>query len=316
MPDLLKTALPDTIDLLNKEQQGCMDALSELFDGAAAYLFMPRKTLTPRIVGDYYEDLRAKYGERNDKLVVLVDSGGGDIHTAFNLDKLFRRYGEEQLIFVVPRWAKSAATLMVCGGDRILMSPVAELGPIDPQITQYNELEQRLETFSPLHLESTLDLIREEFRAGEDRLAEALTKRLQFPLTLGSIRKSLDVGSKYLEMLLSTRMLKDSDEAPECVTEACNKLTEGYSDHGFCIDCDEAQRLGLLAEELQGEALETVWRIYLLHNKRLDVRKKEKSKEMEERIKKLPPELLKQLPDLDQLLRPDDEESESSKGGY
>jgi hypothetical protein len=49
---------------------------------------------------------------------------------------------------------------------KFFLTPVAELGPVDPQITMYNPLEERLEEFSPLDIDSTLDLIRDEFNKG------------------------------------------------------------------------------------------------------------------------------------------------------
>jgi hypothetical protein len=66
-------------------------------------------------------------------------------------------------------------------------------------------LENRLEQFPPLHIESTLELIRTEFSEGNAQLADGLLQRLQFPLTLGSFKTSLDVGKVYLERVLSTR---------------------------------------------------------------------------------------------------------------
>jgi hypothetical protein len=118
-----------------------------------------------------------------------------------NLAQILRSFGTENLTFIVPRWAKSAATLLVCAGDRILMAPPAELGPLDPVIVEMNPLERRMEQFSPLHIDATLELIREEYKNGNKQLADGLMQRLQFPLTLGSFKKSLDIGKQYLEKL-------------------------------------------------------------------------------------------------------------------
>lgn len=41
-----------------------------------------------------------------------------------------------------------------------------------------------------------------EFDRGNDKLANGLLQRLQFPLTLGGIKKSLEVGKEYLVRLL------------------------------------------------------------------------------------------------------------------
>ena len=109
--------------------------------------------ITPVVVDDTFEELRSNYKDCKGRLDIIVGSGGGDIDAAYNLAMLFRKYGTEELNFIVPRWAKSAATLLVCSGDKILMSPIAELGPLDPQITQMNPFEGRLEQFSPLHID-------------------------------------------------------------------------------------------------------------------------------------------------------------------
>jgi hypothetical protein len=226
----------------------------------------------------------------------MGSTSGGDIDAAYNLAMLFRKYGRDALTFIVPRWAKSAATLLVCAGDSILMTSVAELGPLDPQITQFNPLESRFEQFSPLHIESTLDMIRQEYESGSEKLAKALMERLQFPLTLGSFKKSLEIGEQYLINLLETRMLV-SDKREAEPREVAKRLTSGYADHGFCINLEEARSIGLNVLELKGEQLDIVWEMHRLNNKKRQLQNKVKSEEVTEMIKNLPPELLDKLPE-------------------
>lgn len=247
------------------------------------------------MVDDIFDDVRTKLKQCDGRLDVIVDSGGGDIDAAYNLSMLFRKYGEKQLTFIVPRWAKSAATMLVCAGDQILMSPVAELGPLDPQITEYNPLEARLEQFSPLHIEMALDMIRQEFEKGNEKLARALVERLQFPLTLGGFRKYQDIGKQYLIKLLQTRMLSTSKEAANA-EEIAERLTKGYANHGFCINVDEAKSIGLAASELTGEELDVVWGIHRLNKEKRDLESQIRTEELMDRIKELPPELLAEIP--------------------
>ena len=78
-----------------------------------------------------------KPGER---ITLLLDSPGGDIDAAEKMVHLLREAcappsgSAGDLEIVVPNAAKSAATLIALGADRILMSDSSELGPIDPQI--------------------------------------------------------------------------------------------------------------------------------------------------------------------------------------
>lgn len=67
-------------------------------------------------------------------LLLVLNSGGGDIGSAYLIGKLCREYSNGKLVVVVPRRAKSAATLICCAADEIHMGSLSELGPIDPQI--------------------------------------------------------------------------------------------------------------------------------------------------------------------------------------
>jgi hypothetical protein len=103
-------------------------------------------------------------------------------------------------------------------------------------------------------------------------------------------------------------MLKDR---PEVSSRTAKHLTEGYPDHSFCINLAEAQALGLEAEALEGKALEAVWRVHRLDQQRRDIAKRKKQREMEKRIKDLPPEILEGLPGLGDAL----DQRGSRKGG-
>lgn len=253
--------------------------------------------ITRELVDDVYEDLRTNYKDCDGHLDIIVDSGGGDIDAAYNLAILFRKFGHQELNFIIPRWAKSAATLLVCSGNKILMTPVAELGPLDPQITELNPLEGRLEQFSPLHIESTLDLIRDEFKKGNEKLAEGLLERLQFPLTLGSFKKSLDIAEQYLINLFETRDIvsSNSNKGAEA-KKIANRLTRGYADHGYCIKIDEVKAMGLNASELIGEKLDLVWEIHRFNSQKQKIQEKIRAEEVMNMIKEMPPELLDKLP--------------------
>lgn len=74
-------------------------------------------------------------------ITLLLNSPGGDVDVAEKLLHMIResasppalqRPGDVEI--VVPNWAKSAATIMALGADRVIMSDISELGPIDPQV--------------------------------------------------------------------------------------------------------------------------------------------------------------------------------------
>jgi membrane-bound ClpP family serine protease len=250
--------------------------------------------ISPSMVEEVYCDLRTKYRNTNGEIDVLVDSSGGDIDAAYNLACLFQKYGNKKLTFIIPRWAKSAATLVVCAGDEILMTDMAELGPLDPQITQINPMEERFERFSPLHIQTTLEMIRNEFKDGSKDLAEGLLKRLQFPLTLGSFVKAHEIAEQYLVRLLKERMEK-TEKLGDKAEEIAKRLTKQYANHGFCINITEAKRIGLNVQELEEDMLELVCDLRGLLTKINDLERKKRETEIMKTIEKLPPEILDKI---------------------
>jgi membrane-bound ClpP family serine protease len=60
---------------------------------------------------------------------------GGKPDVAYHIGvRLQNLAGEKRLFVIIPRMATSAGTLLACAGDVIFMTPIAELGPVDPQV--------------------------------------------------------------------------------------------------------------------------------------------------------------------------------------
>ena len=68
-----------------------------------------------------------------DRLWVWLTSSGGDLDAAYQIARALQR-SAKKVIAVVPRWAKSAATMIALGCHEIVMHPMAELGPLDVQV--------------------------------------------------------------------------------------------------------------------------------------------------------------------------------------
>lgn len=91
---------------------------------------------------DIYNFQRLTAGaEGGVSITLLLASPGGDIDTAELVMQILRDASAGDptagdLEIVVPGAAKSAATLLAIGADRILMSRGSELGPIDPQYVE------------------------------------------------------------------------------------------------------------------------------------------------------------------------------------
>ena len=131
----------------------------------------------------------------------------------------------------VPRFAKSAGTLIALGADEIHMGIISELGPIDPQMGDY----------PALGLGSAVEHIANLCKKHPDAV-EMLAKYLASSLNLhdlGYFERVSASAVQYAERLLSGRPL------PAGLTPAsiAQRFVYGYKDHGFVIDRDEATEI-------------------------------------------------------------------------
>ena len=69
----------------------------------------------------------------NTHLFLLLHTGGGKVEPAYLISKCCKK-SAPRFVVAVPRFAKSAGTLIALGADEIHMGIISELGPIDPQI--------------------------------------------------------------------------------------------------------------------------------------------------------------------------------------
>jgi len=96
--------------------------------------------------------------------------------------------------FIIPMFAKSAATMLVMSGDEILMDRDAELGPIDPQMRTQNG-------FSPA------EAILEQFKKAQEELKKDPSKIQSWLPILAPLGPSLLVDSQHA-IELSKEMVK------------------------------------------------------------------------------------------------------------
>jgi ATP-dependent protease ClpP protease subunit len=71
----------------------------------------------------------------NEELVLILNCPGGDALTAERVINICRSYSKTGYSVIIPKQAKSAATMVCLGAQKLLMSATSELGPIDPQIS-------------------------------------------------------------------------------------------------------------------------------------------------------------------------------------
>ncbi|HEY2547831.1 MAG TPA: hypothetical protein VGI46_17295 [Candidatus Acidoferrum sp.] len=206
-------------------------------------------------------------GHEKDVVLFLLSTGGAG-EPAYQISKLCKSFAKRSFKVIVPRFAKSAATLLAIGADEIHMGPLGQLGPIDPQIGGLPALgvSRALMTIASV-------------AAQYPKSAEMFARYLRLALTveqIGYCDRISDSAMQYAERLLSTK--------PRLVSRAgviAKELVHEYKDHAFVIDLDEAQKhLGsdwIKTDTLELKAAEELYKLLevanlfygLAHSKRI-----------------------------------------------
>jgi Serine dehydrogenase proteinase len=156
------------------------------------------------------------------KLDVLIHSPGGYAEAAETIvEEIRRKFGHVR--FIVPSYAKSAATMMAMSADEILMDEDAELGPIDPQMYTRNGVVPA-------------EAIKEQFRKASDEiLIDPRTAQVWFPIL----------------QILGPGLLSQCDNA---ITLSKNLVRDWLAKYMFRALPDAAAKADDVANYLSGQA--------------------------------------------------------------
>ena len=213
---------------------------------------MDRDTVTD--IYDYLEFTK-KIGSVP-QLDIVLHSGGGVLDAAIHLTEILRSYSEN-LNFIVPRYAKSAATLVALSGDGLFMDKPSELGPLGP-VWVGDEGE-----YDPAALPHTIEFLRdlEKKLPKDSKTIEIIAKRLSIE-RMGVFKASVGDSVEPLTELLCSRMFKNTPKRKSVAEKIAKKLATGYSEHGYPVTLGEVTDLGIPAKRLPADEWELVWKIY------------------------------------------------------
>ena len=83
---------------------------------------------------DIHGFMSALHGLKNDKLDLIIHSPGGSAEAAEQIVNYLRaKY--QHIRAIIPQSAMSAATMIACACDEIILGKHSAIGPIDPQVT-------------------------------------------------------------------------------------------------------------------------------------------------------------------------------------
>jgi hypothetical protein len=193
--------------------------------------------------------------EEGKPVALLIESPGGDAHHAYSIARIFQRRTRDFTV-LVPRYAKSAATLLALGASKLILGRDAELGPLDVQMRD----REREEYGSALDAVQSLERLNVFSLSAIDSLMMLLTQRTGkkldtlLPLVLsysnGFVRPLLE-KIDTVDYTKKSRELKVAEEYAvrlmqqnyplRIAKQIAAHLVEKYPTHGFVIDRQEAE---------------------------------------------------------------------------
>jgi hypothetical protein len=166
----------------------------------------------------------------NRPIMLMLYSIAGEIGPAYLIGKMCREYAKEKFVTVVPRQAKSAATLICCAADEIHTGSLSELGPIDSQHGGFTAfgIKKAVERIAGLI---------EQYPQASDMLAKFMYMALG-PVHIGDCEHTAESAVQYAERLLNLHSVNICMKG-----EIANNLVYSYKDRGFVIDKSEAAEI-------------------------------------------------------------------------
>jgi hypothetical protein len=208
----------------------------------------------------FFENLLMSSG-KSDNGFLILSSPGGDGNVAEKLILMLRHYFKNFTV-IVPSYAKSAATMIALGSDKILMGYLAELGPIDPQLM----LPGYPQPIPARAFIDGLEDIRTRIISYKDPVEMYLPMLHNIkPEILAISQAAIEHAKDFAERHLKKYMLSAN---PSQATKVAQLLSEGkqYKSHGQVIDFDQAKNeLGLNVEMIESESdlWQNIWELYV-----------------------------------------------------
>ena len=191
-------------------------------------------------------------------LDVLLHSPGGFAEAAEALVVLLRNKFTH-VRFLIPTFAKSAATMLAFSGDEILMSDQAELGPTDPQMITAQGV-------------SPAQAVIDQFEKARAEIAKNPTGLPAWapilaqmgPSLLQQCQNALDLSRELVKRWLRDYMFSGQADAEDKAEKIATYMSDhnNFKSHARGVRLPLLQELGINANPLPPELVDPLWELY------------------------------------------------------
>lgn len=218
-----------------------------------------------------YEHLR-RIG-RQPQIDLFLVSRGGATEVPWRIVSLIREFADRFCV-LLPYHAASAATHISLGADEIVMTEIAQLGPVDP--SRRHPLlpddphappgEARPLAISVQDLRHFMQFVTKEAGTDESIKPEDPTAiyvelmRQVHPLVIGAMEQSYALAKSITKNMLRLHMDPEADAAK--IDELADRLADDFKTHSYPINRGEAAALGLKVTNADDALRDAMWALW------------------------------------------------------
>ena len=207
-------------------------------------------TITPEDMQGFMEVM---HGVPEGSLDLIMHSPGGSAEAAEALVSYIRSKFTDVRIFV-PHAAMSAATMLACSANRIVMGKHSFLGPIDPQFIIQTELGRR--SVAAHAIIEQFEQAKKECSGNPAALSVWVPILRQYgPALIVQCNFARELSESLVAQWLLAYMLAGQNDAELRAKEIAHQLAShaDFKSHSRFIDRSRAKALGLVIDDLESD---------------------------------------------------------------
>jgi hypothetical protein len=215
-------------------------------------------------MGGYQSICEALGTRKSDRALLVLSTPGGDPHAGFRIARALQ-HNFSSFDALVPRYCKSAGTLLVVGASALYLDDMSELGPLDIQVRKSDEIIGRNSGLDIVQAVSYLQShamgafrnnLVELTQAGlSTRVASDICTKLTTglfepifaqidPMKLAEMQRATEIAFAYGQRL--------NEKSLNLRFDGLTRLVTGYPSHSFVIDRKEARNIFLKVHKPEG----------------------------------------------------------------
>ena len=188
-------------------------------------------------------------------LDLILHSPGGVAEVTENIVSYLRKEFNHIRV-IIPQAAMSAATMLACSADQIVMGKHSSLGPIDPQLVLLNQYGAQMQPAQAII--DNFEKAKQISAASPENLGAYLPILNQYyPGLIEQCYRAQELSKELVSKWLQQYMYQKQPDAKETANKTANALADHdrFKSHSRHIDKEKAVELGLNVMSLEDDPI-------------------------------------------------------------